>query len=463
MLESKTVKEVLNLSRPDRLAMVPRPGTMLEQAMTEFSLTAYTADEPDNVDEYLDLFSGDENHAEFIEQAADQIFRNVNQLTSTVQNVINPHIRKIVAAVNDWTQQDNVFPHYITQVEEPELLRSTSVERLIETYAQAKPVTAVGKTTPLSNIYPSILKPMMAMLPESMQSLASAEIVEEVAKRLRLAIFDYNDSQMGEAVAMLALMTVMETPPPGTPASLPEWTATTMNHVYCAVSAIAKAKARFRTATSNNILYVPSRYRDDQKQGEVLVYKSTYLKMLDKGLTPEAVIGHSLLGRPSVDATLLDPKVMEAAIKKYEMAMWTWKNGEAQTRELNEVRHLITVLQDDLEERSKNDEWVVNGDDATKAKARLKHVTEKVLRTNKLESQLPDIVAAILLSTWYPHTGAIRLMSICSHLNEEMPGTEPDEIMMLAKIRYIGEYVGSMIANAQWRDVEDSVVAVAKG
>jgi len=49
------------------------------------------------------------------------------------------------------------------------------------------------------------------------------------------------------------------------------------------------------------------------------------------------------------------------------------------------------------------------------------------------------------LATWYAHTDAWRLLDIASHLQSEYPDITPEELFLMAKIRYVAQWVASML------------------
>ncbi|MCY1334668.1 hypothetical protein D9M69_204320 [compost metagenome] len=186
-----------------------------------------------------------------------------------------------------------------------------------------------------------------------------------------------------------------------------------------------------------------SRYQEAEKLGTlysadgrnsittIVVMGKAYRKMLEAGLTPEALIGNEMTGRRFTQGQLIENKaVLEQAYSR-EMGLRALK---VQAEMAGIVREAIgsivqnCILAEDL------------GEDSAAASAKLREMVAKINQHNC--DNLNQLVTEVICMVFYPKTDAITFIGLMNRVGASMDAdTDPREVALMATFKYVNHWL----------------------
>lgn len=397
----------------------------------------------------LEYINDDEDHTANLTQAKELCVRSIRQLSDIIRNTINPHIRRVTQLTNDCVYESaDTIGFTIKPFKLSQLILNPLVSSIVERWKNGTPQsTNMGKGIgELDTDY--IVSCLKFSDQDEFNSLTNEYVSDNTQLGLIRLLLDGKTEVVNikepEVLALTLLVLIAtKTPPPNTSSNLAEWELNRQNLLISCSRVINSITERYNRAVNNGVLYTKS---FDPTSKVILVNESVYKGMLDKGLTPEAVIGNELLERKFLSHLLTEESAVKACEAKYRQEQ---KANEAALKlniKANLSRNLRRAVLEDLDQIASKEAWPVDGDNKEKAGTRLKTVIDKLFSNEFVVDQpIEDIVAATLLATWYAHTDAGRLMDIASRLCKEDPDLNAEEAFTLAKIEYVGLYIASQL------------------
>lgn len=402
----------------------------------------------------VDYTSQIEEHAVCLKEAKELAVRSVRQLTDIIRNTINPHIRSVVKRLEvynaDYSTSPNSLGYSIDMFQLPVRLTNPLVLNVLNVWKGKIPEgeikgRGIGRLEPeyLISCFQGGLTEPSGTSNDNYDYLGDSSLVSKLIDFLAgnvniSTVTDYN--LLALAVVVLSLT---KTPPPGVTSNLADWENNRNNLMANCVTVLNKVLFMYNRNIEGQMLYV-NKY--DPKTKVITVFDTIYRGMLDKGLTPEAVMGNELLGRRYLSHQLLDAEVIKVCENKYKLEKSAKDTSNITLNRTNLFRNVKHALMRDLEDIADSERWPVDGDNRSKANARLIQVRDAIFKSKGIEyKSTEDIIAACLLATWYAHTDAVTLMDIASRIGSDDPELSPEEVYTLAKIEYVGLYVASQL------------------
>ncbi|MGG4591711.1 hypothetical protein ACLPJK_25990 [Pseudomonas aeruginosa] len=184
------------------------------------------------------------------------------------------------------------------------------------------------------------------------------------------------------------------------------------------------------------LLYKGCRLDSDQKV--ILVDNNVYVELLERGLSPEAVIGNEMLGRKySVEELLTEPvatKVKETYTTNMEVAYATHK-----VESFEIARNAIgRILSYEISARA--EELVVQPEVLQQRLLdKLSLLCEEDIRC------LPELMRDLVCDVFYAHTDVKRYLRLLDNIGKQRPDLDGRNAALIALIEYTTAYVAQSI------------------
>ncbi|MNI42053.1 hypothetical protein D3C73_963250 [compost metagenome] len=172
---------------------------------------------------------------------------------------------------------------------------------------------------------------------------------------------------------------------------------------------------------------------------QIVVMGKTYRAMLEKGLTPEALIGNEMAARRFTQGQLIENKTILETIYNREMNLQAVK---VQTSMAGIVRDALRgVIGTELAARDM-------GEEAVDANKRLIELTAKVNAANC--DDLNTLVTEIVCEVFYPRTDALTFIRLMNRVGSTLAAdTDPREVALMATIKYVNFWLCRQLGLAQ--------------
>jgi hypothetical protein len=178
-------------------------------------------------------------------------------------------------------------------------------------------------------------------------------------------------------------------------------------------------------------LYVPNQRSITQ----VVVMGEAYRKLLDAGLSPEALLGNEMAGRRYTAGQLIENKTTLEQIYNREMNLRSLKT---QTEMFGITRNVIDVVI--------RSEIAKAGEDVNKALLleRLKTAIEKLDERNSTD--LYQVLTDVVCNVFYLETDARSVIMIINTVGAQFGSeADPREVALLATIKYVNNWIANQL------------------
>lgn len=377
--------------------------------------------------------------------------RAVRSLGDLVKNTIFPHIRSVVESVGRHLNDDSQTSYWtVVPKTLPPILDTMVLLRMVSSIRGSARITDSTLNNGIGEFDDDYIRSLMKVsdeggfnaLLEGVLSKENSEAMWFVKQLLSGRAAVKPETSPETLVIAFIVLLATKTPPASATVSLEKWELNRAVLINSVGHAILSHIDAYERQVRQGLLYCTPKL---DHEGIIFVNDKVYRVMLDKGLTPEVVIGNELLGRKYMSFQLLSESAAKECASAYNLDRRAKTAAKAQESRTYRIRAIQDALRNDLNKIAERESWPVDGDSRDKAWGRLKTITEKVLSGPHRDSSTDDLVAAILLGTWYAHTDAWRLIDIASRLGKEDPELKPDEIFALAKIEYVAKWIASQI------------------
>jgi hypothetical protein len=185
------------------------------------------------------------------------------------------------------------------------------------------------------------------------------------------------------------------------------------------------------------LLYVGGSMLIEEGKSAIVVNTDVYLDMLEKGLTPEALIGNEFLGRRYNDSQLIEKVDELTALYNREMR---FREMQAQMENTNMAREAVErIFALEIVNREEGDLPVDRASLQKRLNARIGLLGESDLKS------LTTLVRDLVCHVFYAHTDARRILCTIDAMGEKYPDIDPREAALLATVDYVAYWVSKQI------------------
>lgn len=374
-----------------------------------------------------------------------------------VTEVVNPHIRKVVATIVEQLAADeaaaSTTDHGVELVTIPNVLDNVELENMIArigtmdrydvptldlgTYTDEEILEQVRYST--SGGYDDVLRMELVNDPEAFNTIRHV---------LSGKSFGVQKLSKPVAVALLLMSQSLkhsDTIKEGINATLSDyknrlhWISVTvaryLNATYSSWNAISESKLIYRPTDQNN----PS-----AKTG---IISSTFALMADQGVTIEHVVGNNLLDRPYGYHDFIGDKKDETLARTkqaYDRDLAT-KNSEKESKENDRIiRTALIAIKDEAIDRAGDPaNLAILGDTKATMVSRATAACEAVFKSGKTlkHDQIDEFVAGLIIAIYYAHTDALLYLDSIADFTRQYPEMDGPELAKLARVNLITHWV----------------------
>ncbi|QTH80295.1 hypothetical protein PA10_00095 [Pseudomonas phage pPa_SNUABM_DT01] len=361
---------------------------------------------------------------------------SIARLHDVTRTTVLPHIKEVAAKVQEYVNARRLeasLPYSVVMREVPPVYSNAALRTLAERYPAASQLDYIVR-----NIAPITLERVKELCKTGMAGFDSeldvtlsqgnnegyAEVLQVLtgAKGPQQICPDYLPGVLVTAQALY------DAPEPGVQMTLVEYNDQ-VNRLLARTAALVKtAQLRYDEQEKFGSLY-SDRPRESLTVIEVM--GKPYRALLEKGLTPEALIGNDMSGRRFKEGELLEKKALLESVYTREMNL---RSVKVQAEMAGIVRDAIkVVVGESMIEKQL-------GEKAADANARLLQLVAKITPQNC--DALNLLVEEIICDVFYPETDAITFIRLMNQAGKAVAeDTDPREIALLATIKYVNYWL----------------------
>lgn len=464
MLDTNSLKAVVPLAQDlsehnVRLTVAPdTPLAVLVREVPTIGIDPTLATFDSLIKGFSEL-SADSDHHDLLCDEIEKAKAAVRTTLNFSRNVVNPHIRRVVARVDAIMESyaEGKPPVEFRYVYLPEVYDTHAGRSLVESWANTPSASSPGALNFGNYSAEEILELSQVTndneFNENIRALLVAKNGEGVRQISEVLNGTRNVSKLDDIYSLPCSLVfkAIEQPKEGVGMTLSNYNSNRVLIANVAGRAAFIMTQRVVRAIKDKTLYYSL---VKPAEGEVVeIYGEVWAGMLEEskaahgegGLSAEALIGNELLGRPYRGVALMDPANISRCHAAYERD----RNVRSEAAEQDRARHLqraiSSALRDDLHEIAEKGEFTIEGDDKERAWVRLKDVVDKIMDSPQRSQPAIFIIAAALCVTWYAHTNAALFMDIMLDIEKRHPGMPETEFDFLATVTYITRWVVSQV------------------
>lgn len=369
---------------------------------------------------------------------------SVSRLHDISRNQVLPAIKELASKVQEYVNARRLeasLPYQIVMREIPAVFTNPGLRQLAERYPTPSQLDYVVRNLAPITIdrVKELVKTGMAGLDQEMDLCLSVKNDEGYA-----AVMDVLGGRVGvNAInpdylpgVLVAAQSIYDEPEPGVNLTLVEYNDQVNRLLGKTAQLLRGAFMRTDEADKLGVLYT-AEGRDSLTN--IVVMGKPYRAMLEKGLTPEALIGNEMASRRFTQGQLIENKAILEQIYNREMNLQAVK---VQTSMASIVRDALRgIIGTELAARDM-------GDAAISANARLIELVGKVNGNNC--DDLNTLVTEIVCEVFYPKTDALTFIRLMNRVGGTLAAdTDPREIALLATIKYVNFWLCRQLGLAQ--------------
>lgn len=361
---------------------------------------------------------------------------SVTRLHDITRNQVLPEIKDVAAKVQEYVNArriEAVLPYTIQMKEIPAVFSNPALGELVNRY-------------PVPSNVDYAVRPLAAVTLDRVKELTKtgmAGLDSELALGLSLkndegfaAVMDVlSGSIIVSAInpdylpgVLVAAQSIYDEPEPGTNMSLAEYNDHVNRLLGKTAQLLRGAMLRYNEQEKLNILY-SSEGRDSLTT--IIVMGKPYRALLEKGLTPEALIGNEMAARRFSQGQLIENKTVLEQIYHREMNLQSVKVQSSMATIVRDALR-ITVGQH-LAARDM-------GEEASAANAKLLDLVSRVSERNC--DDINVLVTEVVCEVFYPKTDALTFIRLMNRVGATLSAdTDPREVALMATIKYINHWL----------------------
>lgn len=427
-----------------KLQVLPTDDSPLQNLIMALGPAAFT--EGPGVAEVLQARSKDDLHHRAKETVVELASASVARVHDMTRNTVLPMIKEVSAAVEAHVNPrrvEAILPYRITMKEIPQIYSNPALAAMVKRFpapgGNGAYVSRVVAEVTVDRIK-ELCKTGMAGVDSEIDltlSLGKDEgyaAIQQVLNgnlALEKAHVDYLPGLLVTAQA------IYNEPEPGVNMTMAEYNEHVNRLLIKTAHLIRGAQSRYQIAEKAGTLYtVEGRH----VLSNITVYGKAYRALLEKGLTPEALIGNEMAGRRFNQGQLIESKAALEAIYHREMNL---RNLKVQAEMAGLVREAIAKVVGD--EIRKRDFSVAESETATiKFRDMLKLINEHNC------SDVHQLVTSIVCEVFYPGTDSLTFINLINHCGKQANAdTDIREITLMATIKYVNQWLIRQMGIAQ--------------
>lgn len=388
--------------------------------------------------------AGDEAHriakADIIRLAS----ASVSRLHDISRNQVLPAIKELAGKVQEYVNARRLeasLPYSVVMKEIPAVYSNPALRQLADRYPNPSQLDYIVR--PIASVtverIKELVKTGMAGFDAELDVCLSLKNNEGYA-----AVMDVLSGRVGVQTmnqdylpgVLVAAQSVYDEPEPGVNLTLVEYNDQVNRLLGKTAQLLRGAMMRYDEQEKLGVLY-SSNGRESLTQ--IVVMGKAYRALLEKGLTPEALIGNEMAARRFSQGQLIENKAILEQIYNREMNLQAVK---VQTSMAGIVRDALRgVIGTELAARDL-------GDAAIDANKRLVELVGGVNERNC--DDLNTLVTEIVCEVFYPRTDALTFIRLMNRVGGTLAAdTDPREVALMATIKYVNFWLCRQLGLAQ--------------
>jgi hypothetical protein len=420
------------------LRVLPNDNTPLMSLLLSIDSTMVANDLGENCDlvSVLQTRANSEAHrlakADIIKLASASVCR----LHEIVRSDVLPKIKEIAAAVQEHVNVRRiaaVLPYSIVMKEVPAVYTNVTLKQIADRYPVPSNIDVQQRDmAPITlDRLKELCKTGMAGFDGELDVILSLENDRGYSEVLSVLIGTkavheiHVDYLPGVLVVGQALY---DEPEPGVNMSLAEYNER-MNRILGRAAHLCRgALTRYQESEKLGTLYSAD---GRNSITTIVVMGKAYRKMLEAGLTPEALIGNEMTGRRFTQGQLIENKAALEQAYSREMGLRALKVQAEMAGIVREAIGFIVqncILADDL------------GEASAQASATLREMVSKINQHNC--DNLNQLVTEVVCMVFYPKTDAITFIRLMNRVGATLDSdTDPREVALMATFKYVNHWL----------------------
>lgn len=426
--------------------LLPKDGTPMMNLMLgvnrNFAGTPL-AEDCDMV-ELVSRASNDTAHNLVMKDLVELASASVGRVLDNARNLVVPHINTLLEQINaavDGRRLSATSPYQVVMKEIPAVYSNQALLNLAQRYRQdglTYPAALTLNVMTLDDVI-NKAKTGMAGFDEELANLLSLNNNEGYATILDILAGrkGFGDTDFDYAAGLLVVaQAIYDEPGEGGNLGLGAYN-TAINTLLGAASAMVLSKVEsYRRSRELGTLYVPTQTSITQ----IVVMGEAYRKLLDQGLTPEALIGNEMAGRRFSAGQLIENKVGLEKIYTREMNL----------RALRTQTEMTSIYRNSIETVLRMEINTLDQEDVDKGILRQRVNDQVALLSEYRLADLNQAVIDVVCEVFYPETDARKVICIINAVGKQF-GVEADprEVALLATIKYVIGWIAGQLVLAQ--------------
>ncbi|MND12976.1 hypothetical protein D3C76_856170 [compost metagenome] len=369
---------------------------------------------------------------------------SVSRLHDISKNQVLPAIKELATKVQEYVNARRLeasLPYSVVMKEIPAVYSNPALRQLAERYPNPSQMDYIARSLAEVTVdrVKELVKTGMAGFDAELDLCLSVKNNEGYAAVMDVLCARANVNSINQDYlpgVLVAAQSIYDEPEPGVNLTLVEYNDNVNRLLGRTAQLMRGAMLRYDEQDKLGLLY-SSDGRESLTQ--IVVMGKTYRAMLEKGLTPEALIGNEMASRRFTQGQLIENKGILEQIYNREMNMQAIK---VQTSMSIIVRDALRgVIGTELAARDL-------GEGAVDASKTLFDLTAKVNASNC--DDLNTLVTEIVCEVFYPRTDALTFIRLMNRVGATLAAdTDPREVALMATIKYINLWLCRQLGLAQ--------------
>lgn len=388
--------------------------------------------------------AGDEAHriakADIIRLAS----ASVSRLHDISRNQVLPAIKELAGKVQEYVNARRLeasLPYSVVMKEIPAVYSNPALRQLADRYPTPSQMDYVVR-----NLAPVTLDRVKELVKTGMAGFDTELDLSLSLKNNEgyAAVMDVLQGRVGvQAInqdylpgVLVAAQSIYDEPEPGVNLTLVEYNDNVNRLLGKCAQLLRGAMLRYAEAEKLGVLYSTD---GRESLTQIVVMGKAYRALLEKGLTPEALIGNEMASRRFTQGQLIENKTILETIYNREMNLQAIK---VQTSMASIVRDALRgVLGTELAARDL-------GEGSVDANKRLIELVSKVNEKNC--DDLNTLVTELVCEVFYPRTDALTFIRLMNRVGATLAqDTDPREVALMATIKYVNFWLCRQLGLAQ--------------
>ncbi|MNB79657.1 hypothetical protein D3C87_676270 [compost metagenome] len=369
---------------------------------------------------------------------------SVSRLHDISRNQVLPAIKELAGKVQEYVNARRLeasLPYSVVMKEIPAVFSNPALRQLADRYPNPSQMDYIAR-----NLAPvtlervkELVKTGMAGFDSELDLCLSLRNDEGYAAVMDVLSAKANVNGINQDYlpgVLVAAQSIYDEPEPGVNLTLVEYNDNVNRLLGRTAQLLRGAMLRYAEQEKLGILYSAD---GRNSLTQIVVMGKTYRAMLEKGLTPEALIGNEMAARRFTQGQLIENKTILETIYNREMNLQAVK---VQTSMAGIVRDALRgVIGTELAARDM-------GEEAVDANKRLIELTAKVNAANC--DDLNTLVTEIVCEVFYPRTDALTFIRLMNRVGSTLAAdTDPREVALMATIKYVNFWLCRQLGLAQ--------------